>query len=131
MVKPEVIWATGRRKNSIARIRIKPGQGTLTVNGQKMEEYFHRPTSQMIIQQPLEITKTADKYDIIADVQGGGVAGQAGAVRLGVARALVAMEEGLRTVLRRGGYLTRDPREKERKKYGKHSARRSTQYSKR
>ncbi len=124
-------YATGRRKNAVARVWIKPGPGRITVNGKPVEEYFARATLRMILKQPLEAAERVDQYDIMCTVTGGGLSGQAGAVRHGIARALVKYEPALRPVLKKGGFLTRDPRVVERKKYGKRKARRSFQFSKR
>jgi small subunit ribosomal protein S9 len=123
--------ATGRRKGSIARVRIKTGSGAIQVNKKSLIDYFKRETLKMIIEQPLEKTETLAKFDIIADVNGGGLTGQAGAVRLGISRALLKFDEELRPILRANGFLTRDPREKERKKYGLAGARKRFQFSKR
>ncbi len=123
--------ATGRRKNSIARVRIKPGTGNIQVNRQSLLDYFKRETLKMIIEQPLDKTETLGKFDIDADVVGGGLTGQAGALRLGISRALLKYDAELRSILRANGYLTRDPREKERKKYGMAGARKRFQFSKR
>lgn len=127
----EVYLATGRRKNAIARVRMTPGTGKVTINDKDILSYCKRETLKMDIEQPLEITETLDKFDIIANVHGGGLSGQAGAVRLGIARALVQYSEDFRPSLRQGGFLTRDPREKERKKYGLAKARKRFQFSKR
>ncbi len=124
-------YATGRRKNSIARVRVKPGSGNVEVNEKSLIDYFKRETLKMIIEQPLDKTETMDKFDIIASVNGGGLAGQAGALRLGISRALVKYDEELKSILRANGFLTRDPREKERKKYGLAGARKRFQFSKR
>jgi small subunit ribosomal protein S9 len=124
-------YATGRRKESAARVWIKPGSGRFTVNGKDMPAYFARPTQQMVINQPLVSINRLQKYDIVCTVAGGGLSGQAGAVRHGVARALISYEPALRPALKHGGFLTRDAREVERKKYGKAKARRSFQFSKR
>ena len=123
--------ATGRRKNSIARVRIKPGTGNIQVNEQSLLDYFKRETLKMIIEQPLDKTETLGKFDIVADVVGGGLTGQAGALRLGISRALLKYDAELRSILRTNGFLTRDPREKERKKYGMAGARKRFQFSKR
>jgi small subunit ribosomal protein S9 len=123
--------ATGRRKNSIARVRVKPGSGNIEVNNQSLLDYFKRETLKMIIEQPLDKTETLGKFDIVADVVGGGLTGQAGALRLGISRALLQHDEELRPILRANGFLTRDPREKERKKYGMAGARKRYQFSKR
>jgi small subunit ribosomal protein S9 len=127
----EVYIGTGRRKNAIARVRMTPGDGKVEVNGKDLLEYFRRETLKMDIEQPLEVTETLGKYDLSVSVVGGGLSGQAGAVRLGIARALLAYSEDFRSVLRRGGFLTRDPREKERRKYGLAKARKRYQFSKR
>ncbi|MBN1153934.1 30S ribosomal protein S9 [candidate division KSB1 bacterium] len=123
--------ATGRRKNSIARVRIYPGSGNVVVNKQTLIDYFKRETLKMIIEQPLELTEMLGKFDIIANVHGGGLTGQAGAMRLGISRALLAYDAELKPILRANGFLTRDPREKERKKYGLAGARKRFQFSKR
>ena len=127
----EVYLATGRRKNAIARIRMSPGSGKVTINDTDILSYFKRETLKMDIEQPLELTESLDKFDITATVHGGGLTGQAGAVRLGIARALLKYSEDHRQALRQGGFLTRDPREKERKKYGLAKARKRFQFSKR
>lgn len=124
-------YATGRRKESVARVWIKPGSGQFTVNGREMPAYFARPTLQMIINQPLGTVDSLGRYDIMCTVTGGGLSGQAGAVRHGLSRALIAYDPNLRPALKANGFLTRDPREVERKKYGKAKARRSFQFSKR
>ncbi len=124
-------WATGRRKRSTARVRIKPGTGTILVNNKSLLDYFKRETLKMIIEQPLAQTETLGKFDIVADVYGGGLSGQAGALRLGISRALLKYNEDLRPILRANGFLTRDPRETERKKYGMAGARKRFQFSKR
>ncbi len=122
---------TGRRKQAVARVRFRPGQGTITINKQPFEAYFTSATHRMVATEPLRVTDTAEAWDIDATIDGGGVAGQAGALRLGVARALCALDPELRTTLKRGGFLTRDAREKESKKYGLKKARKAPQYSKR
>lgn len=127
----KVIWATGRRKKAIARVRLLNGNGDITVNKKPLEEYFDRPTLKMIIMQPINTSNVGKKYDIIATVIGGGKSGQAGALRHGIARALALTNEQIRQVLRRKGFLTRDPREKERKKYGQKGARKRFQWTKR
>ena len=127
----EVYLGTGRRKNAIARVRLTPGNGKVVVNGKDLLEHFRRETLKMDIEQPLEVTETLGKFDLTATVVGGGLSGQAGAVRLGIARALLTYSEDFRSVLRRGGFLTRDPREKERRKYGLAKARKRYQFSKR
>ena len=124
-------YATGKRKNAIARVWIKPGAGRITVNGRVFETYFARPVLRMIINQPFETAQRKDQFDVNCTVVGGGLSGQAGAVRHGISRALLNYEPGLRPVLKAGGFLTRDSRVVERKKYGKAKARRSFQFSKR
>ncbi len=123
--------ATGKRKTSIARIRLSPGEGNILVNGRTMIEYFPRPTLQMAVNRPFEVTGTNGKFDVDVNVCGGGIAGQAGAVRHGISRALIAMNTDLRKPLKVEGLLTRDAREKERRKVGRRKARRRPQYSKR
>ena len=122
---------TGRRKRSIARVRLSLGQGVITVNRKSLDEYFPRPSLQQIVRQPLEVTQSLSRFNVDVKAEGGGVSGQAGAVRHGIARALVEMDESLREPLRRSGLLTRDPREKESKKYGRKRARKRFQFSKR
>ena len=122
---------TGRRKESIARIQLFKGSGVIQVNKRTLNDYFGRPTLRMLVRQPLEATRLNDKVDVIANVCGGGLAGQAGAVRHAISRALITFDETLKTLLRRGDYLTRDPRMKERKKCGRKGARRRFQFSKR
>ncbi len=124
-------YATGKRKNAIARVWIKPGNGKLTVNGREGEVYFARPVLRMIIGQPFLMVDRLGQYDVVATVTGGGLSGQAGAVRHGISKALTCFEPGLRPTLKQGGFLTRDPRVVERKKYGRRKARRSFQFSKR
>ena len=124
-------YATGKRKNAVARVWIKPGAGKITVNGRDVETYFARPVLRMILQQPLAVAKRLGQYDLIVSVAGGGLSGQAGAVRHGLAKALTHYEPELRSPLTREGFLTRDSRVVERKKYGKRKARRSFQFSKR
>jgi small subunit ribosomal protein S9 len=124
-------YATGRRKNAVARVWVKPGTGKVTVNGKDQAIYFARPTQRMVIQQPFQVANRVDQYDVIATVSGGGLSGQAGAVRHGISQALTKYEPDLRPPLKQGGFLTRDPRVVERKKYGKAGARRSFQFSKR
>ncbi len=124
-------YATGKRKNAIARVWIKPGPGKITVNGRDVETYFARPVLRMMIAQPFDTAERNDSYDVTCTVTGGGLSGQAGAVRHGISKALTYYEPGLRPVLKKGGFLTRDPRVVERKKYGKAKARRSYQFSKR
>jgi len=124
-------YATGRRKESVARVWIKPGSGKITVNGKDYNLFFARPVLQMILQQPIVAAARKDQYDIVASVSGGGLSGQAGALRHGISQALTHFEPELRAVLKKGGFLTRDSRVVERKKYGKAKARRSFQFSKR
>ena len=123
--------AVGRRKESVARVWLSPGKGEITVNERPYEKYFLRETDRIIVTQPLQITNNADKYDIAANLSGGGLTGQAGALRLGIARALVSAEPQFKDLLRKGGYMTRDPRAKERKKYGQKGARKRFQWTKR
>jgi small subunit ribosomal protein S9 len=129
--KTKFIWATGRRKSSTARVRLKPGNGDIVVNGKKYEEYFARPVLRLIVNQPLEQIGMLAKFDIYANCTGGGHAGQAGALRHGISRALIEYDATLRASLKTGGFLTRDSRSKERKKYGLRGARRAYQFSKR
>ncbi len=124
-------YATGKRKNAIARVWIKPGNGKITVNGREFKTYFARPVLQLVIHQPILAAERKDQYDIVCTVKGGGLSGQAGAVRHGVSKALTYYEPDLRGVLKKGGFLTRDSRVVERKKYGKAKARKSFQFSKR
>ena len=124
-------YATGKRKNAIARVWLKPGSGKITVNGKEFNAFFARPVLQMILQQPILAAARKDQYDVVATVSGGGLSGQAGAVRHGISQALTRYEPELRAVLKKGGFLTRDSRVVERKKYGKAKARRSFQFSKR
>lgn len=124
-------YATGRRKTSVAKVWVSPGSGKIIVNDKNMEEYFPLETLRIIVKQPLTLTETLNKYDVIAKVKGGGLSGQAGAVRHGIARALVLADPTLRPVLKKAGFLTRDPRMVERKKYGLKKARRAPQFSKR
>ena len=124
-------YGTGRRKKSVARVRIVPGSGAITVNGRDIDDYFGLETLKLIVNQPFGVTGTAGKFDIIATVKGGGISGQAGAIRHGLARALVASDAELKPALKAAGLLTRDPRLKESKKYGLKAARRAPQYSKR
>ena len=126
-----MFYGTGRRKSSIARVRIVEGKGTITINGKNIDEYLGTETLKVIVRQPLVTTNTTDKYDIICKVQGGGFTGQAGAIRLGIARALLEANSEYRPALKAAGFLTRDPRMKERKKYGLKKARKSPQFSKR
>ena len=124
-------YGTGRRKKSVARVRVYPGTGSIIVNGKTIDEYFGLETMNLIVNQPFEVTGTAGKFDIVCTVAGGGVTGQAGAIRHGVARALLQFNAELRPALKKAGYLTRDPRMKERKKHGLKAARRAPQFSKR
>ena len=124
-------YGTGKRKSSIARVWITPGTGAITVNKKSLDEYFGRETSKMIVKQPLELTENLDKFDIMVTVSGGGDMGQAGAIKHGITKALLDCEETLRGTLKKAGFITRDSRVKERKKYGKAAARRSFQFSKR
>ena len=124
-------YGTGRRKKSVARVRLYPGTGVITINGKNIDEYFGLETLKLIVNQPLEATETVGKYDIVANVAGGGFSGQAGAIRHGISRALLVADEANRGVLKAAGFLTRDPRMKERKKYGLKAARRAPQFSKR
>ena len=130
MPKP-LTQSTGRRKEAVARVRIRPGTGVITVNKRPIENYFPSETHQMIVTEPLRLTTLNETYDIDATMDGGGVSGQAGALRLGIARGLVELDEELRSTLKRAGFLTRDAREKESKKYGLKKARKAPQYSKR
>lgn len=123
--------ATGRRKSSIARVRMVPGGGKILINGRDMAEYFGLKTMELIVNQPLEVTETKGKYDVLVNVIGGGFSGQAGAIRHGIARALLNVDAEFRPALKKAGLLTRDPREKERRKYGLKKARKASQYSKR
>ncbi|ADY54789.1 SSU ribosomal protein S9P [Syntrophobotulus glycolicus DSM 8271] len=124
-------YGTGRRKNAIARVRIIAGEGNFVINKRGLNEYLGKKTLEMIVKQPLEITETIGKYDVIALVHGGGTSGQAGALRMGIARALLKADISLRPALKRAGFLTRDPRMKERRKYGLKKARKAPQFSKR
>ena len=124
-------YGTGRRKKSVARVRVYAGSGKITINNRDIDDYFGLETLKLIVRQPLALTGTADKFDIVCNVQGGGVTGQAGAIRHGLSRALLQDDENLRPALKKAGFLTRDPRMKERKKYGLKGARRAPQFSKR
>ncbi|MDY7100792.1 MAG: 30S ribosomal protein S9 [Actinomycetota bacterium] len=126
-----LVQATGRRKQAVARVRFRPGSGKITINGRTIEDYFPSETHRMILTEPLRLTEQLENYDIDATLHGGGPSGQAGAVRLGIARGLVALDEESRTEVKRAGFLTRDPRKKESKKYGLKKARKAPQYSKR
>jgi small subunit ribosomal protein S9 len=130
-VAESVFVATGKRKNAIARVRLLPGTGKIIVNGKNAPDYFHRLTSILLIEQPLELTSNIGRFDVIANVNGGGLSGQAGALRHGITRALMIMDDGLRPILKKAGLVTRDSRIKERKKYGLAGARRAYQFSKR
>ncbi|CVK21125.1 30S ribosomal protein S9 [Sporomusa sphaeroides] len=124
-------YGTGRRKTSVARVRLVPGEGKIIVNQRPLDEYFGLKTLELIVTQPLNVTDTVGKYDVLAKVEGGGVSGQAGAVRHGIARALLKVDGEFRLPLKKAGLLTRDPREKERRKYGLKKARKASQFSKR
>ncbi|HEX2953840.1 MAG TPA: 30S ribosomal protein S9 [Bacillota bacterium] len=124
-------YGTGRRKTSVAKVRLVPGQGKIVVNDKEISDYFGRKVLEVIVRQPLELTTTGDKYDVIVSVRGGGTSGQAGAVRHGISRALLKVDTEYRTPLKRAGFLTRDPRAKERRKYGLKKARKAPQFSKR
>jgi len=124
-------YGTGRRKKSIARVRLVPGEGVIRINDRDLEEYFGLATLKVIVKQPLTLTNTLSRFDVLCSVKGGGYTGQAGAIRHGIARALLLADEELRPELKKAGYLTRDPRMKERKKYGLKKARRAPQFSKR
>ena len=124
-------YGTGRRKHSVARVRLYPGAGKVTINDRDIDDYFGLETLKLIVRQPLELTETTSKFDVVVRVAGGGVTGQAGAIRHGVSRALLVYDAELRPALKKAGFLTRDPRMKERKKYGLKAARRAPQFSKR
>ena len=124
-------YGTGRRKSSVARVYLVPGTGKITINKRDMDEYFGLETLKVVVRQPLTATETADKFDVLVNVRGGGYTGQAGAIRHGIARALLNVDADYRPVLKKAGFLTRDPRMKERKKYGLKAARRAPQFSKR
>ncbi|MFN2607965.1 MAG: 30S ribosomal protein S9 [Acidimicrobiales bacterium] len=130
MPKP-LTQSTGRRKQAVARVRIRPGSGAITVNKRPLDSYFPSETHRMIVAEPLRVTSTDESYDVDATIDGGGISGQAGALRLGISRGLVALDEEHRLPLKRAGFLTRDAREKESKKYGLKKARKAPQYSKR
>jgi len=127
----ENFLGTGRRKRAVARVKLALGSGQITVNKKTLDVYFPRESLKQIVRQPLEVTQSLSRFDVVINTEGGGIAGQAGAVRHGIARALVSMDESLREILRRNGLLTRDPREKESKKYGRKRARKRFQFSKR
>ena len=131
MYESNYYYGTGRRKHSVARVRVYPGSGTITINGRGIDDYFGLDTLKLIVRQPLALTETTEKFDIVCRVNGGGVTGQAGAIRHGIARALLQYDEALRPALKKAGFLTRDPRMKERKKPGLKKARRAPQFSKR
>ncbi|HWR38557.1 MAG TPA: 30S ribosomal protein S9 [Patescibacteria group bacterium] len=124
-------YGTGRRKTSVARVRLVPGDGSVTVNERNLDDYFGLKTLELIVKQPLNLTETIGKYNVVAQVEGGGVSGQAGAIRHGIARALLKVDAEYRPALKKAGFLTRDPREKERRKYGLKKARKASQFSKR
>lgn len=124
-------YGTGRRKKAVARVRLVPGEGKITINGRDIDDYFGMETLKLIVRQPLVLTGTLNKFDVIASVKGGGFTGQAGAIRHGISRALLEADRELRPILKKAGFLTRDPRMKERKKYGLKKARRAPQFSKR
>ena len=123
--------ATGSRKSSVARVRLVPGEGKIVVNGRELSEYFGLKTLELVVRQPLDTTETLGKYDVLANDVGGGISGQAGAIRHGIARALLKVDADFRPLLKKAGLLTRDPREKERRKYGLKKARKASQFSKR
>ena len=127
----EHYYGTGRRKTSTARVFLRPGTGSITINRRSIDTFFGRETARMIVRQPLQLSELSEKFDVTVTVKGGGTTGQAGAIRHGITRALLQYDEGLRTTLRRAGFVTRDAREVERKKVGLRKARRATQYSKR
>ncbi len=131
MAKTEKYYGTGRRKKSIARVYLVPGKGDVKINKRNMDDYFGMETLKVIVRQPLAATGTADKFDVLVNVRGGGYTGQAGAIRHGIARALLQVDADYRPTLKKAGFLTRDPRMKERKKYGLKAARRAPQFSKR
>jgi len=130
-VSKPLVQSTGRRKQAIARVRLRDGEGKISVNGRDIKDYFPSDTHRMILTEPLRITETEERFDIDATMDGGGTSGQAGALRLGIARALIELDEELRPALKKAGFLTRDAREKESKKYGLKKARKAPQYSKR
>lgn len=129
--KQPYFYGTGRRKNSVARVRLYEGSGKITINNRDINDYFGLETLKLIVRQPLNLTDSVEKFDIVCTVKGGGVTGQAGAIRHGISRALLEYDENLRPELKKAGFLTRDPRMKERKKYGLKAARRAPQFSKR
>ncbi len=131
MMAEQKFYATGKRKTSVARVWIVPGSGNITINKRPIDEYFGRPTSKMVVRQPLELTENVGRFDISVNVAGGGPSGQAGAIKHGITKALLEADPELRSTLKKAGFITRDSRIKERKKYGKRGARRSFQFSKR
>ena len=131
MYESNYYYGTGRRKSSVARVRVYPGTGKITINDRDIDSYFGLETLKLIVRQPLALTESVEKYDVVCRVNGGGVTGQAGAIRHGIARALLQYDENLRPALKKAGFLTRAPRMKERKKYGLKGARRAPQFSKR
>ena len=128
---PEAYYGTGKRKTSVARTWLKPGNGTITINKRSIDDYFSRETAKMIVEQPLILTDTSGKFDVSVNVSGGGISGQATAIRHGITKALLQVNPDFRPVLKKAGFVTRDPRKKERKKYGQRGARARFQYSKR
>ena len=124
-------YGTGRRKSSVARVRLYPGTGAITINGRDVDDYFGLETLKLIVNQPFGVTETLGKFDVVANVNGGGISGQAGAIRHGITRALMVLDGELRPALKKAGFVTRDPREKERRKYGLKKARKASQFSKR
>ena len=131
MERKAMFAATGKRKSAVARVHLSAGNGEIVVNQRSLQNYFGRPTSRMIVEQPFKLTNTAGQYDVYANVRGGGVSAQAAAIRHGITRALIDANPEFRPTLKKAGYVTRDPREVERKKYGRHKARKRPQYSKR
>ena len=131
MAMTEQYYGTGRRKTSTARVYLRPGTGSVTINGKSLDDFFGRPTSRMVVNQALAAVDMADKFDVTVNVAGGGITGQSGAIRHGITRALMQYDESLRPTLREAGFVTRDSRKVERKKVGLHKARKATQYSKR
>ena len=131
MADKPLVQTTGRRKQAVARVRLRPGTGRITVNDRVLDDYFPSETHRMIVTEPLRLTTTTDHYDVDVTMDGGGTTGQAGALRLGISRALISLDPDLRPALKRAGFLTRDAREKESKKYGLKKARKAPQYSKR
>lgn len=132
MTEPtNTIWATGRRKTAVARVRLNRGEGRITVNGRVLEDYFGRETSRMVVQQPFDVTGSHGQFTVDVNIKGGGLSAQAVAIRHGITRALIAANSDMRSPLKKAGFVTRDPRKVERKKYGRHKARKSPQFSKR